>query len=117
MDGGASSTGALPVLNCAERFEVFSGLAPPNEGETLSKEETEGKILAFLKDDLRIDMDGLKSDSELVTTGIIDSADLVRFATYLERTFDIEVADQDISADNFNTVSRSVDYVLARAGG
>ena len=78
--------------------------------------EIEEKILAYLKNDLRIDTDAITTSTALISTGNIDSADLVRFATFLERNFDFEVPDQDISADHFDTVAMSVEYVLAKAG-
>ncbi|MCP4036667.1 MAG: acyl carrier protein, partial [bacterium] len=49
-------------------------------------------------------------------TGIIDSADLVRFATFLERSFGFEVPDQDLNAEHFDTVAMSVEYVQAKTG-
>ena len=78
--------------------------------------EVEGKILAYLKNDLKIDTDAMTRDSELVSTGKVDSADLVRFATFLEYTFNFEIPDQDVSGERFNTVAMSVQYVLANAG-
>ena len=78
--------------------------------------EIEEKILAYLKNDLRIDTDTISPDSELVSTGTIDSADLVRFAAFLEQSFDFEIPDQDVSGERFDTVAMSVQYVLENAG-
>ena len=78
--------------------------------------EIEERILAYLKNDLRLDTDAIDANTELISSGNIDSADLVRFATFLERSFDLEVPDEDISADHFDTVAMSVQYVLAKAG-
>ncbi len=83
----------------------------------LSNEEIEAKIFTFLREELRVNTDEVERDSELVSSGLVDSADLVRFATFLERSYGIVVEDQDINADNFNTIAMSADYVRAHLGG
>lgn len=74
-------------------------------------------LRVFLRDDLLIDDREVAGDTELVSTGILDSADLVRVATHLEREAGIEIPDQDISSDNFDSIDQILDYCEAKLRG
>ena len=60
---------------------------------------------------------GVGEHSALVTTGILDSAGLVRLAALLERRLRIRIPDGDINAENFDTIRRIQTYVKHRAPG
>lgn len=83
---------------------------------SMTDEEIRAQILRYLTDDLKLESADLDSDQRLVSSGLIDSANLVRFATLLERGFDIEVPDQDITADNFDSVALTIAYVRNKRG-
>jgi len=77
----------------------------------VNRDDLEASIFAFLREEMRIDTSDIQPDTELVSGGIVDSTDLVRLATLLERKLDIEIPDQDISADNFDSIEMIVDYI------
>ena len=77
----------------------------------------EASIRAFLADVLRIDLAPLDRDSELVSTGIVDSMDLVRLVAHLERCFDVTIADAEIDVRRFGTIARIVAYVETLPSG
>ena len=77
----------------------------------------EAVIRAFLADELRLDIGSLDRDSELVSTGIVDSMDLVRLATHLERRFDVSIPDAEIDVERFGTIARIVAYVETLKSG
>jgi acyl carrier protein len=79
-------------------------------------EALERSILAFLRDELQVADEAITRDTELVSEGLIDSTDLVRLATHLERTLDLEIPDEDISVDNFDSVAMILDYVERKLG-
>jgi acyl carrier protein len=79
-------------------------------------EALEGVLLAFLRDDLRVRNEAITRETELVSEGLIDSTDLVLLATHLERTLDLEIPDEDISVDNFDSVAMILDYVERKLG-
>jgi acyl carrier protein len=79
-------------------------------------EALEGIILAFLREDLRVRDEAITRETELVSEGLIDSTDLVLLATHLERTLDLEIPDEDISVDNFDSVAMILDYVERKLG-
>jgi acyl carrier protein len=78
-------------------------------------DELEARILAFLRQDLAI-RETVERDTGLVSTGLLDSADLVRLATQLERMLGFTIPDHDISADNFDSIEVILGYVERRLG-
>jgi acyl carrier protein len=45
---------------------------------------------------------------------MLDSADVVRLATHVERSLDISIPDRDITPEHFDSIARILDYVDAR---
>jgi acyl carrier protein len=48
---------------------------------------------------------GLTDDSSLIDAGVIDSLQLVRVVSYLEDTFGVTVADEEIVPKNFESIN------------
>jgi len=46
----------------------------------------------------------LDADTPLLTGGIIDSLGVLNIVGFLERDFDIELADDDLTPDNFQSI-------------
>jgi acyl carrier protein len=53
----------------------------------------------------------LDDDASLLEAGIVDSTGILELTLFVEETFEIEVADDEIVPENFDTVSRIVAYV------
>jgi acyl carrier protein len=83
----------------------------------MNPEELEALIFAYLRDKLGVDDPELTRDSELVSSGLVDSGNLVRLATHLERIADITIPDRDIDVDRFDSVATIVDYVRGKLRG
>ena len=81
----------------------------------MNADELEARILSFLRQELGI-REAVERDTELVSTGLVDSADLVRLATHLERTLDLSISDHEINADNFDSVAMILEYVERKLG-
>jgi acyl carrier protein len=81
----------------------------------MNADELEARILGFLSQELGI-RETVERDTELVSTGLVDSADLVRLATHLERTLDLSIPDHEINADNFDSVAMILEYVERKLG-
>jgi acyl carrier protein len=60
--------------------------------------------------------DGLEADTPLVTSGIIDSAGVLEVVDFVERQFQVEIADDDVSLRNCNTLQAWVDLIRRRRG-
>ena len=76
-----------------------------------------GALRAFLCDELRLADAEIGDDTELFSAGRIDSADLVRLATFLERATGLRIPDDDINVDHFDSVAKILEYVAAREAG
>jgi acyl carrier protein len=76
----------------------------------------EADLQNFLRDELRLDATTLGRDAGLVSGGLIDSMDLVRIATHLERTLGVSIPDQDITLEHFDSIGRVLAYLAAALG-
>jgi acyl carrier protein len=81
----------------------------------MNADELESSILSFLRQELRI-WENVERDTELVSTGIVDSAGLVQLATHLERTLDLSIPDHEINVDNFDSIAMILEYVERKLG-
>ncbi len=78
--------------------------------------ELESKIFEYLQQKLRLSAD-LTRETELISSGLIDSGNLVRLATHVERLTGVSIPDRDIDADHFDSVAIIVAYVQGKQGG
>ncbi len=76
--------------------------------------ELEAAIRAFLVAELGADGGKVTADTALVSTGLVDSAGLIRLAALIERECDLVIPDRDVSADHFDSIRRIQQYVAAR---
>lgn len=80
----------------------------------MEAEALEREIRAFLEQKLGIT--DLDRNAELVSSGLVDSGNLVRLATRLERLTGITIPDRDIDVDHFDSLAMIVDYAVSKAG-
>ena len=57
------------------------------------------------------DGDQLHNDDSFLETGIVDSTGVVELVMFVEETFGIEVPDEDVVPENFDSVKALVCYV------
>lgn len=77
-------------------------------------------VSAVLKDYIREElMNGANGDLDesenLLAAGIIDSLGILRLVSFVEEKFGIEVPDEDVTIDNFQSVKSMTDYVAAQS--
>ena len=58
----------------------------------------------------------LDPDEDLLQQGIIDSLQLIRLISSMEKTFDIKIIDEDIIPDNFQSLNSMVKLVQQQIG-
>lgn len=58
----------------------------------------------------------LGDDDSFLESGIIDSTGVLEVVGFIEDEFDIEVLDEELIPDNFDSLSRLVDYVGRKQG-
>jgi acyl carrier protein len=55
--------------------------------------------------------DTLTDDASFMELGIIDSTGMLELISYLEKTYEIEVTDDELNPDNLDSISKIVDYL------
>lgn len=80
-----------------------------------SKSEVQQQIRAFIANWFRDGrQEGLKADTPLVTSGIVDSAGVLEVVEFLEHQYGIKIADPDVSLRNCNTLAALAELVLGK---
>jgi acyl carrier protein len=74
------------------------------------------RIRAFLEQELGIDRAEVTHDAELVTTGLVDSAGMVRLAALLEEETGLVIPDRDINVENFDSLAKIEAYLRRKSG-
>jgi methoxymalonate biosynthesis acyl carrier protein len=59
---------------------------------------------------------GLRDDDDLFESGIVNSLFAVQLMTFVEKTFSIEVAEEDLEIDNFRSLDATAGFVLRKNG-
>lgn len=69
-------------------------------------------ILNYLKTEISADnSEGLNSDDELFTLGIIDSLGVMKLIGFIEQEYNTDVPFHEITIENFSTVDKIVAYL------
>jgi acyl carrier protein len=68
-------------------------------------------LLAFLEEDLGVDIDGVEADTPLFSSQLVDSFALVTLMMFLEKQAGIRIAPADVNLDNMDTIARMMAYV------
>ena len=79
----------------------------------MEAEALEREIRGFLEEKLGIS--DIDRNEELSSSGLVDSGNLVRLATRIERVAGIAIPDRDIDVDHFDSLAMIVDYVVSKA--
>jgi acyl carrier protein len=62
--------------------------------------------------------EGIDAETSLVASGIIDSAGVLHLVEWLEEAFSIQIDDEAVSAENFDSIASLADLVVRlRADG
>ena len=56
---------------------------------------------------------GLAYETNLFDAGIVDSAGLISFIAFIEKTFDVSIPDEDLLPENFASIKAIADYIRA----
>ena len=68
-------------------------------------------LLAFLEDDLGVDIQDVDEDTPLFSSQLVDSFALVTLMMFLEKQTGIRIAPTDVNLDNMDTIARMLAYV------
>ena len=81
-------------------------------------ETIKGKIKAFILEQFLPgeDPEALKDDTPLITGGILDSIATVKFASFLEDDYGVELQAHELSADYIDTLADMAALVHSKLG-
>jgi acyl carrier protein len=73
------------------------------------------RVRAFLVDTFLLgDDDGFADDESLLDSGIVDSTGVMEVVAFLEESFGIEIDDDELVADNLDSVQRLAAFVARK---
>ena len=58
--------------------------------------------------------DSIDLDTPLITGGILDSIATIRYATFVEEQFGVELQDHELNSENIDTVKSMAAIILAK---
>jgi acyl carrier protein len=72
----------------------------------------ENTIREFLRDYLYLaDVDSLSGDDSFLEKGIVDSMGIIHLIEFVEQRYAIQVKDQDLVTDNWDSIDRMSRYI------
>ncbi len=76
-------------------------------------DEIETSVREFISENFqyRGDVESLSESDSLLESRVIDSVGVLELLTFLESTFSIQVADEEVVPENLDTIGRIVKYV------
>jgi acyl carrier protein len=74
----------------------------------------QGELTALFADKLQIDVPS--PDTDLLTTGRLDSASMVELLLELEKRFDIKLEMEELEVDHFRSLTTIADFIAAQRG-
>ncbi len=79
----------------------------------IDRVSTNQQIRNFLAENFLLSPVGFQLDdhASLLEAGVVDSTGVLELVSFVEETFGVEVADEEILPDNFDSVSRIATYV------
>lgn len=72
-------------------------------------------IEQFILNELSIGRDHVGRDEPLISSGIVDSVGLLRLVAFLEKKLGVVIEDEEVVAENFESVAVIARFVAARA--
>jgi acyl carrier protein len=61
-----------------------------------------------------VDWTKFSNDDSLWKEGILDSLGMIEMIQYIEKSFNIKIGDDDLSPDNFDSISRISRYISTK---
>ena len=62
------------------------------------------------------DDQGLDNDASFLDNGIIDSTGILELVTFLDETFNIEIADEELVPENLDSINQIVSFLAQKTG-
>ncbi len=77
--------------------------------------KTEQQLRQFIVENFYVsDPSSIADDTLLVTTGVIDSTGMLEMIAFLEETFGISIADEEMTPENLESIERMTAFVARK---
>ena len=77
-----------------------------------------GPVRSFITENFLFGRDGgLKEDESFLDTGIIDSTGILQLVVFLEKTFNIQVRDEELLPENLDSLQGISQFLRSKLGG
>lgn len=63
-----------------------------------------------------VELEEIELDKSMIDEGIIDSFGLIEISSFLEMEFSIQIAEEDMTRQNFGSILKIVSFVKERMG-
>jgi acyl carrier protein len=81
----------------------------------ITREEIGKQITDFIKKDFLFDEEAhIGMEESLLGSGTIDSTGVLELIAFVEQTYDLQIDDNELIAENFDTVRRISEFVFKR---
>ncbi len=81
------------------------------------KQLTRQDLIGFLENHAREDLSEVRDDTELFSTGLVDSFAMIELLMFLEKYTGTRLGPEDIDLDNLDSIGRIIKYVDKRKAG
>lgn len=74
------------------------------------------KIISYIKENFiagRSEQE-LKTNESLIENGIIDSTGVLELVTYIEETYSIEIADEELIPENLDSIDNIISFLKTK---
>ena len=70
-------------------------------------------IRSYISENILYDSKGYpySDDTSFLENGIVDSMNMMEIVVYVEEKFGVSIADEDITPDNFDSVTKLADFI------
>lgn len=84
---------------------------------TLIESEVKAKLKTFIAKNFLLGKDpgSLKDGDSFLDTGIVDSTGVLEFVAFLQETWSVETADDELTMENFDSINNLAGFVLKKA--
>lgn len=104
---------AAPSRILAEPREALERPLPKRDGSTPADSPDADDVAGLIRDTLVLTT-AIEADTPLVSSGLVDSLNLVVLLEALESEYAVVVQTEDVSAEGFDTPRQIADYVRSR---
>lgn len=82
----------------------------------MDSKDVKDKLLFFFQNTVLYNegVNEIDGDESLIDNGYIDSTGIIGLVTYIEKTFNFKVYDQEILPENFDSINRIHQYISSR---